>query len=91
MGGGDWADTFYTRREHDRREIAFNQRQSQSTTKPLIEASPASAAQPAPSDHRPTRFDRILNNDEVPSVSMKVSTPLLGSTRFDRILRDNED
>ena len=94
MGGGDWSDTFYARREHARREIAFNQRQQ--SYSPVITKESPGTPEPPPqsatySGPRPTRFDRILDNDEVPSVSSKPSTPLLGSTRFDRILRDNED
>lgn len=86
MGGGDWVDILYARRERARREIAFNQRQSQPA--PMGEVP---IYQPVYKNLRPTRFDRILDTDEVPSVSSKPSTPLFGSTRFDRILRDDED
>lgn len=88
MGGGAWSDTFYARREHARREAAYNQRQGQ----PVPSApTPDPTTQPAYSGPRPTRFDRILDTEEVPSVSSKPSTPLLGSTRFDRILREDGD
>ena len=86
MGGGAWSDTFYSRVEHARREEEFNKR-NQIQKLPEVPA----ATPPAPHEPRPTRFDRILNTEEVPSVSSKPSTPLLGSTRFDRILREDED
>lgn len=85
MGGGNWADTFYSRRERARRDRDSNLRIGETRSQVL---DPQTATQ---SVSRPTRFDRILDNEEVPSVSSKPSTPLLGSTRFDRILRDDED
>jgi hypothetical protein len=90
MGGGDWANTLYARREHARREREFYQREANSN-KPVAQPQVPDPQPATYSGPRPTRFDRILDNEEVPSVSSKPSTPLLGSTRFDRILREDED
>jgi hypothetical protein len=82
MGGGAWVDTFYSRREHARREKEFNKSNPEFNKK---------KPDHQPSEDNPrTRFDRILNTEEEPLVSSKSSTSLIGSTRFDRILRDNE-
>jgi hypothetical protein len=91
MGGGAWVDTFYSRREHARREQEFNKRNQTPVLDRRIINPQIPAQQPTHSSEPRTRFDRILDTDEVPSVSSKPSTPLLGSTRFDRILRDDED
>ena len=81
MGGGFWTDDFYTLMSRRKQEP-----KSQAGVEPIRSQVPDTQ-----STSRPTRFDRILDTDEVPSVSSKPSTTLLGSTRFDRILRDDED
>jgi hypothetical protein len=93
MGGNAWVDTFYsrTRREQARREHGFNKMDRTPVFDRRITNPQTPAQQTTHSSEPRTRFDRILDTDEVPSVSSKPSTPLLGSTRFDRILRDDED
>ena len=57
MGGGTWADTFYTRREHARRERDFNQRMRDTNPRPETQAQVPSQPPASYSGPRPTRFD----------------------------------
>lgn len=83
MGGDFWAGDFY------RRTRDFQREERNTILGPITQAQVPPSQKSTES--RPTRFDRILDTDEVPSVSSNSSIPLLGSTRFDRILRDDED